>query len=70
MALAMTNRYSEAVQAYAVAARLDLNDANIRSDLAAMYALSGDIPAAFREYRVALKLGLEKEKERELLKLL
>jgi hypothetical protein len=35
-----------------------------------MYALSGDIPAAFREYRVALKLGLEKEKERELLKLL
>jgi Flp pilus assembly protein TadD len=66
----MTNRYSEAAQAYALATQLDPNDANIRSDLAAMYALSGNIAAAFREYRVALKLGLEKEKERELLKLL
>jgi Flp pilus assembly protein TadD len=70
MALAMTNRYSEAARAFAVAAELEPNDANIRSDLSAMYALSGDVPAAFREYRVALKLGLEKEKERELLKLL
>ena len=70
MALAMTHRYLEAVQAYTVAVRLDPNDANLRSDLAAMYALSGDTPAAFREYRVALKLGLDREREQELLKLL
>jgi len=70
MALAMTKRYSEAIEAYTEAVRLDPNDANIRSDLAAMYALAGNITSAFREYRVALGLGLDKEKERELLKLL
>lgn len=70
MALAMINRYLEAVEAYTVAVRLDPNDAILRSDLAAMYALSGDTPAAFREYRAALKLGLDRKRERELLKLL
>jgi Tfp pilus assembly protein PilF len=70
MALGMSSRYSEAVQAYTEAARLDPNDADIHSDLAAMYALSDDLGAAFREYRVAIRLGLAKDKERELWKLL
>jgi tetratricopeptide (TPR) repeat protein len=70
MVLGMSSRYSEAVQAYTEAARLDPNDVDIRSDLAAMYALAGDLGAAFREYRVARRLGLAKDKERELWKLL
>jgi tetratricopeptide (TPR) repeat protein len=70
MALAMAKRYQEAVEAYSEAVRLDPNDPNIRSDLAAMYALADDIPSAFREYRAAQRLGLDKEKESELLKLL
>jgi tetratricopeptide (TPR) repeat protein len=70
MALAMTKRYPEAVKAYAEAVRLDPNDPNLRSDLAAMYALAGDITSAFREYRAAQSLGLDKGKESELLKLL
>jgi len=70
MALAMAKRYPEAVEAYAAAVRLDENDPNLRSDLAAMYALAGDIPSAFREYRAAQRLGLDKGKESGLLKLL
>jgi tetratricopeptide (TPR) repeat protein len=70
MALGMMSRFDEAIEAYTEAARLNPNDANIRSDLAAMYAAAGDTASAFREYRVAVKLGLDREKERELLRLL